>query len=442
MQTMMERTHSSRKWNADQQGPTVFIAHLRNSVRHDLVQHVERFGYQAQAFHQVDPLINAISHTLPAALIMDLDFVTSDETVAQRIATHLRGQTAPIPVVFTSRQTDLRSHLQAIRAGGQAYLPEPIDATTLVDLLDQVSKRPDADPYRIVMVDDDPMQIQAYTMLLTSAGMRVASVTAPARALQTIAKVQPDLILLDIHMPVCLGTELMAVIRQQPEFLDIPIVFLTGETAMSVRQEAIRLGADDFLLKPVRPDQLISIIKSRVQRTRVLRNHLASDRLQDVLHFPLAREMNEHLAAEVAQANGEHHPVTFAILEVDGMTEIRANEGLNVGDQALRALARLLRTWLNPTDRVGRYYNNALAVTMPNTDSQTAHATLTGIQQQFANIRRQLSGNERFLTLSAGLADTLPQRDAASLIVAANVALMYAKQSGGNQVVIADSSCS
>lgn len=439
MQTMMERAHSSRKWNVDQHGPTVFIAHLRHSVRHDLVQQVERFGYQAQAFHQIDPLIDAISHALPAALIIDLDFVTSNEAGAQRITSHLRGQTPPIPIVFTSRQTDLRSHLQAIRAGGQAYLPEPIDATTLVDLLDQVSKRPDADPYRIVMVDDDPMQIQAYTLLLSGAGMRVAGVTTPAKALQTIAKVQPDLILMDVHMPVCLGTELMAVIRQQPDFLDIPIVFLTGETATSVRQEAIRLGADDFLLKPVRPDQLISIIKSRVQRTRVLRNHLASDRLQDVLHFPLAREMNEYLASEVTRAHGEQHPVAFAIVEVDGVAEIKANEGLNEGDQALRALARLLQTWLKPTDRVGRYYNGALAVTMPNTDSQTAYITLTSIQQQFANVRHQLAGRERFLTLSAGIADTLPQRDAASLMVAANVALMYAKQSGGNQLVTADS---
>jgi diguanylate cyclase (GGDEF)-like protein len=439
MQTMMERMHISRKWNADQQGPTVFIAHLRHSVRHDLVQHVERFGYQAQAFHQIDPLIDAMSHALPAALIMDLDFVTSDEAGAQRLTSRLRGHTSPIPIVFTSRQTDLRSHLQAIRAGGQAYLPEPIDATMLVDLLDQVSKRADADPYRIVMVDDDPMQIQAYTLLLSGAGMRVAGVTTPAKALQTIAKVQPDLILMDVHMPVCLGTELMAVIRQQPDFLDIPIVFLTGETATSVRQEALRLGADDFLLKPVRPDQLIAIIKSRVQRTRSLRNHLASDRLQDVIHFLVARETNEHLAAEVVGVPGERHSVTFAIIEIDGIAEISANEGLNAGDQALRALARLLQTWLSPTDRVGRYYNGALAVTMPNTDSQTAYTTLSNIQQQFAHMRHQRSGSERFLTFSAGIADTFAQRDAASLIVAANVALMYAKQSGGNQLVTADS---
>src|SRR3546814_10115016 len=88
----------------------------------------------------------------------------------------------------------------------------------------------------------------------------------PLAVLDTLHTFKPDLILMDLYMPRCNGMELTTLIREQPEFLHTPIVFLSGESDQEVQFEVIDAGADDFLAKPVRPRHLIAAVQNRVQR--------------------------------------------------------------------------------------------------------------------------------------------------------------------------------
>src|SRR3546814_5118284 len=101
----------------------------------------------------------------------------------------------------------------------------------------------------------------------------------PLAVLDTLHTFKPDLILMDLYMPRCNGMELTTLIREQPEFLHTPIVFLSGESDQEVQFEVIGAGADDFLAKPVRPRHLIAAVQNRVQRARVLANrgHASGD---------------------------------------------------------------------------------------------------------------------------------------------------------------------
>ncbi len=74
-------------------------------------------------------------------------------------------------------------------------------------------------------------------------------------------------------MPICTGIELSKLIRQNNQYLDIPIVFLSGETNTERQVSAIEAGADDFLVKPIDPETLIAAISTRAERYRVLRKH-------------------------------------------------------------------------------------------------------------------------------------------------------------------------
>ncbi|HSD16693.1 MAG TPA: EAL domain-containing protein [Thermomonas sp.] len=125
-----------------------------------------------------------------------------------------------------------------------------------------------SDPYRIVIVEDDRSQALFAEAILRGAGMLAEVVSAPERMMATMEQFAPDLVLMDLHMPGTSGTTLTVQIREHPRFEQTPVVFLTGDQDPERQLEVLELGADDFILKPVRPRHLIAAVQSRVRRAR------------------------------------------------------------------------------------------------------------------------------------------------------------------------------
>ncbi|WP_297094030.1 response regulator [Thermomonas sp.] len=86
----------------------------------------------------------------------------------------------------------------------------------------------------------------------------------------------PDLVLMDLHMPGTSGTVLTLQIREHPRFAQVPVVFLTGDQDPERQMEVLENGGDDYILGPVRPRHLIAAVQSRVRRARALQSRIAS----------------------------------------------------------------------------------------------------------------------------------------------------------------------
>ncbi|WP_244240820.1 EAL domain-containing protein [Luteimonas yindakuii] len=123
-------------------------------------------------------------------------------------------------------------------------------------------------PYRVMIVEDDPSQALFAESILNGAGMQAQVVPDPGLAIATLEVFQPDLVLMDLHMPSIDGTELTHMIRSHGAFAQTPIVFLTGDPDPERQFEVLELGADDFLTKPVRPRHLIAAVQNRIRRAR------------------------------------------------------------------------------------------------------------------------------------------------------------------------------
>ncbi|AKC86300.1 EAL domain-containing protein [Pseudoxanthomonas suwonensis] len=123
-------------------------------------------------------------------------------------------------------------------------------------------------PYRILIVEDDRTQALFAQSVLHGAGMQAEVQMQPDGVIDAIHRFDPDLILMDLHMPGLDGMRLTTLIRQQPEFQLLPIVFLTGDPDPERQFEVLESGADDFLTKPIRPRHLIAAVSNRIQRTR------------------------------------------------------------------------------------------------------------------------------------------------------------------------------
>jgi EAL domain-containing protein (putative c-di-GMP-specific phosphodiesterase class I)/CheY-like chemotaxis protein len=129
---------------------------------------------------------------------------------------------------------------------------------------------PEAGPWRVLVVEDDPSQALFAESVLTGAGMQVQVVSVTSEVMGALEQLRPDLVLMDLHMPGLDGAELTSLIRARPDFASTPIVFLTGDEDPERRFEALELGADDFLRKPVRPKHLVSAVQTRIVRARAL----------------------------------------------------------------------------------------------------------------------------------------------------------------------------
>lgn len=379
----------------------------------------EALGRQLEALgYRVAPLLPG--GPAPDALLLDADGA---------LPAALAGLAAPR--VFLSAQGGMASRLRAIRAGGQAFFARPTSASTLADRLDALCARQPQDPYRVLVVDDDPQVAEGLALILRNAGMLAHSLADPLQILGALAETRPDLLLLDMHMPACTGKEVAAVIRQVEPLAGLPIVFLSGERDFARQMEAMGEGADDFLTKPIAPEQLVAHVTHRAWRGRMLLGLMVRDGLTGLLNHSA---LLDQLDIEVARARRLSGRLVFAMTDLDHFKRVNDTQGHGMGDQVLRAFSRLLQQRLRRTDALGRYGGEEFGIVLPDTDLAEAQTLLEGLREDFAALRFHGPGGVFGATFSVGLADFPRHGDGAGLCEAADRALYAAKGGGRNRV--------
>lgn len=411
-------------------GPRIFVIDPERERAHDLATQIALFGYATVSCTTLDEVELAAAAMPPAALVCDLSFNNHERVVAAPTRQHVQNALA-VPTIFTTIDDTFANRLEAVRAGGLAYFPAPVDVGALVARLDEVTNRLHPDPYRVLIVEDSVWIAQLYAAILTDAGMTTAITHLPAQALDLIAEHVPDLILMDMYMPECDGIELAAVIRQQPELHRVPIVFLSAETDRDAQLAALARGGDDFLTKPILPDHLVAAVRSRIQRARVMRSQMVRDSLTGLLNHSVTKE---HLEREVARARRNGAPLAMAMIDIDHFKQVNDTYGHAAGDQVLKSLARLLVQRLRASDVIGRYGGEEFAVIMPETDGAAAVSVLDEIRARFAQLHHRVGALAFHATFSGGVATLTNDGDAATLHENADIALYQAKRHGRNQV--------
>jgi len=193
---------------------------------------------------------------------------SSPEDAAGRA--RLRAETPPAHYWRRwAQDAELVAPAEASAAAAQES-PSPASAPILAgNRRGEASQDNTADsPYRILIVEDDRTQALFAQSVLHGAGMKAEVQMQPDGVIDAIGRFDPDLILMDLHMPGLDGMRLTTLIRQQPEFQLLPIVFLTGDPDPERQFEVLESGADDFLTKPIRPRHLIAAVSNRIQRSR------------------------------------------------------------------------------------------------------------------------------------------------------------------------------
>lgn len=409
-------------------GP-VYVIDADAAAGEDLCRQLRTFGYEARRLASLDEAPTAVAVQEPCAIVMDVQ--TPGDSLALTDGIMALQKRRPIPIVYASARGDLAARLQALRCGGAGYLLKPIDIGELVETLDRITGLALAEPFRILVVDDDAIFARATEAVLREAGMTTASCGDPSKALPMLSDFRPDLLLLDLTMAGCTGIELAQVIRQQEIYAAMPIVFMT-EGGDDRQSTLLRKGGDDILRKPIAPTKLVGAVRARAERMRMVRALTMVDGHTRLLNHSASIDALER---EVALARRNLRTLSFAMIDVDDFKSVNDTQGHSAGDRVLKSLARIIRQRVRRTDIVGRYGGEEFCIVLPDTKRADGARVVDEIRREFEAVPH-LAPNGRFrATFSAGVAE-IEGRDAAAIIEAADDALYEAKGAGKNRVVI------
>ncbi len=193
-------------------------------------------------------------------------------------------------------------------------------------------------PYRVLIVEDDRSQAMFAESVLRGTGMQPMVVSVPSETMAAMESFQPDLVLMDMHMPGMSGSELTALIRAHPAHAYTPIVFLTGDVDPERQFEVRQVGADDVLSKPVRPRHLVAAVESRVRRARMQQRQRSSDGRHPTTGLHTRTAMLQQLGAAIPGSDTG----ALYFVEVESTTALRDRYGYAALEAALTDAGRQL----------------------------------------------------------------------------------------------------
>ena len=120
----------------------------------------------------------------------------------------------------------------------------------------------DADGARVLLVDDEPDQVEMYQYALETAGFDVVGAYNGVAALTCARELRFDVIVLDVRLPDITGWDVCRELKRDPQTADIPIVILTAAASSTLPREALESGCAAYLLKPCYPDELTRTLRS------------------------------------------------------------------------------------------------------------------------------------------------------------------------------------
>src|ERR687895_2467852 len=187
-------------------------------------------------------------------------------------------------------------------------------------------------PDLILVVDDDPDIARFVEVNLRSAGYEVSVASDGEQALEKAFEGRPDLVLLDVMMPRIDGFEVAQRLRRDARTSNTSIIMLTAKALSSDKVQGLSSGADDYIIKPFDPVELLARVKGTLRRAREMRA------LSPLTGLPGNIRVQEEIRRRVT----EEQPFALLYADLDHFKAYNDSYGFVRGDRAIQALARLM----------------------------------------------------------------------------------------------------
>jgi len=305
----------------------------------------------------------------------------------------------------------------------------------------------DASGKRILVVDDDRNLRKIIQTNLELAGYDVSTAPNGEEALKLLDVMQPDLVVLDVMMPLMDGYEVARRIRRHPSNTHVPIIMLTAKSEVEDKLAGFEAGADDYITKPFGPQELLARVRAKIRRVEV-----------DASLSPLTRlPGNLAIEAELRRRIDAKEPFAVLYLEMDNFKAFNDVYGFTHGDEAIQLVAS---SAVDVVRRRGTAHDSGrnmggddfIIVTLPPRAEEIAREiidmfdrdirklyTAQDLRQGFIETRDRRGTLNRFPIMSLSIAiisnDQRPLENYAQIGEAAAELKRYAKSIGGSVYV-------
>lgn len=268
--------------------PLLLIVDDDLSWANGLADQALSWGWQSRIVTTFRDAQHCLQNGIVDAMLLTLECFDSTKNGLEFLAT-VRFQYPTLTVVTFTTEASFERRIATARLGSPCFLKKSIASAQLLAAVATVLKVPVRSPPQILMLDSDPKLLQYLSHLLESEGYQVTVLCQPECFWQTLEQTHPDLLILEIDLypslpfhagstpdPPFNGIELCQVIRNDPAWYCLPILFLSVSRESATIQRCFAAGADDCLSKPVVVEELLTRIQSRLeqrQKWRVLTQH-------------------------------------------------------------------------------------------------------------------------------------------------------------------------
>jgi len=306
----------------------------------------------------------------------------------------------------------------------------------------------------ILVVDDEPVNVQVLTNQLGLHNYRAIVAGDGIQALALLQTEKPDLVLLDLMMPRMTGYEVIRRIRAIKELATVPIIILTAKDMASDLVQSFGMGANDFVTKPFRKEELLARIYSQIKLKRAIEhleeaNLSLEQRVQErtaelerlamidaLTGLANRRYFEVRAAVEFTDARRENTPLTLLALDIDHFKQINDSRGHAAGDVVLQQVAHMLSGMLRPCDLVARVGGEEFSILLPGLRLEHAGAIAQRVCTAIESMHITVDEKPIAVTISVGMAAlTVADTDVAALHLRADNALYRAKRGGRNRVM-------
>jgi len=292
---------------------------------------------------------------------------------------------------------------------------------------------------KTLIVDDSMLCLRILADILKDAYDVIASKDGHD-ALKMTKEYSPDIILLDIVMPMMDGFEVLEELKKIPETSSIPVIFITSLNDPENEEKGLVLGAADYIYKPFSP----KVVKARVK------NHIDLFLMRKTVEEltlidPLSKIFNRRgfdLRSEIewARAQREQTLLSIAFIDIDNFKAYNDHYGHLEGDEVIKSVAKKIDcSFSRKTDFTARYGGEEFVVLLPNTPPDDGENLLQRVRSNIEDlaIQHEHSSIASVITVSIGGASIIPQAgdNFKDFMDIADKMLYKAKNSGKNKVL-------
>ncbi len=354
-----------------------------------------------------------ITDQRPNAVLLDFSAADTLDNHLTLLA-EMSACTPPVPALVLTDRDSLIDRVKIARLGGHRVLQQPVTATQVLEAVNQLLQNTRLTKAMVMIVDDDPQVLMALQRLLIPWGLHVSVLDNPLLFLDTLEATPPDLLVLDVEMPDISGIELCQVVRNDPRWSGLPILFLTSHSAPEIMHQVFAAGADDYVRKPIVGPELVTRIFNRLERSRLLKTLSETDALTGVAN---RRKSTQELTQFLEWSRHCHQPFCFAIVKLDHLGHITQQYGHAAGDEVLARFGELLRQTFHSEDVVGRWGGAEFVVGMSGMTKEDGVRRLSDLRKMLHQFEFKGENRTSFrATFSVGVVQYPQNGDALQLL--------------------------